>query len=176
MSFGKAVRWLSILALPLFSVPSSADDGFDVEFEQKSWAEIEVQLPDFPETENLIPFRVGYHFDTKFLIDGNSLSVGSDGVIRYTLLVISVSGAKNISYEGLRCETAERRVYAFGRPDKTWSKARGNQWSRLQGGSNNHYVDLATNYFCIVGAPDIRSADDARRILRRGGQVQDTAR
>ena len=176
MCSAKALRWLVALALPLLSAHSVADDGFDAEFEQKPWTEIEVQLPTFPEEENLIPFRVGYRAETKFLIDGNSLSVGSDGVIRYTLLVISASGAKNISYEGLRCETAERRVYAFGRSDKTWSKARGNQWSRLQGSSNNHYVDLAANYFCIVGAPDIRSADDARRVLRRGGQVQDTAR
>ena len=175
MCFFKAVRWLSLLALPLLSFASFAADGFDAEFEQKNWAEIEVQLPAFPEDENLIPFRVGYHTETKFLIDGNSLSVGSDGVIRYTLLVISASGAKNISYEGLRCETTERRVYAFGRSDKTWSKARGNQWARVQGSTNNHYVDLYSNYFCIVGAPDVRDADDIRRVLRSGGQLPDTA-
>lgn len=172
----KVVRWLLALSLPLLSFFAVADDGFDAEFEQKPWTEIEVQLPSFPEAENLIPFRVGYRADTQFLIDGNSLSLGSDGVIRFTLLVISAAGAKNISYEGLRCETAERRVYAFGRSNQTWSKARGNQWISLQGGSNNHYVDLATNYFCVVGAPDLRSADDARRVLRRGGQVPDTAR
>ena len=173
--FFKAGRWLSLLALPLLSFASFAADGFDAEFEQKTWAEIEVQLPAFPEAENLIPFRVGYHTETKFLIDGNSLSVGSDGVIRYTLLVISASGAKNISYEGLRCETTERRIYAFGRSDKTWSKARGSQWVRLQGSTNNHHIDLFSNYFCVVGDPDVRSADDARRILRSGGRLPDTA-
>ncbi len=129
----------------------------------------------FPDAENLIPFRVGYHTDTKYLIDGNSLSLGADGVIRYTLLVISASGARNVSYEGLRCATAERRVYAFGRSDKTWSKARSNQWARLRGSTNNHYVDLYSNYFCIVGAPDFRNADDIRRVLRSGGRLPDTA-
>lgn len=175
MCFFKAVRWLLVLGLSLFSVPSSADDGFDAEFEQKPWAEIEVQLPAFPEDENLIPFRVGYHTETKFLIDGNSLSVGSDEVIRYTLLVISASGAKNISYEGMRCETVERRVYAFGRSDKTWSKARSNQWVRLKGSTNNHYVDLFSNYFCVLGDPYVRSADDARRVLRSGGRAPATS-
>ena len=170
----KAVRWFLVLALPLFSMPLLAE-GFDAEFEEKPWAEIEVQLPAFPETENLIAFRVGYHTDTKYLIDGNSLSVGPDGVIRYTLMVISASGAKNISYEGLRCVTAERRLYAFGRSDKTWSKARTNQWVRLQGSTNTHHVDLYSNYFCVVGAPDVRSADDARRVLRSGGRLPDTA-
>ena len=175
MSSFKAARWLFVLALPLFSVPSWADEGFDSEFEEKSWAEVEIQLPAFPEAENLIPFRVGYHTETKYLIDGNSLSVGADSVIRYTLVVISASGAKNISYEGLRCETAERRLYAFGRSDKTWSKARANQWVKIQGSTNNHHVDLYGNYFCVVGASFISSADDARRVLRRGGALPSAA-
>ena len=175
MCFFKAVRWFLVLGLPLLSVPSSADDRFDAEFEQKPWVEIEVQVPAFPEAESLIPFSVAYHVDMKFLIDGNSLSVGDDGVIRYTLLVISASGAKNISYEGLRCETAERRVYAFGRSDRTWSKARGNQWVGIRGRSNNHYVDLFADYFCVVGAPAVLNADDARRVLRSGGRLQNSA-
>ena len=173
MRYFRAARWLCVLALPLFSVPLLAE-GFDAEFEEKPWAEVEVQLPAFPETENLIAFRVGYHIDTKYLIDGNSLSVGPDGVIRYTLVVISASGAKNISYEGLRCATAERRLYAFGRSDKTWSKARSNLWVRLKGSTNTHHVDLYSNYFCVVGAPDVRSADDARRVLRSGGRRPET--
>jgi hypothetical protein len=174
-SFKAIRRLLPALSLPLLTITCWADDGFDAEFEQKPWAEIEVQLPAFPEAENQIPFRVGYHTDTKYLIDGNSLSLGADGVIRYTLLVISASGARNVSYEGLRCATGERRVYAFGRSDKTWSKARGNQWVRVQGSTNNHYVDLYSNYFCIVGAPDFRNTDDIRRILRSGGRLPDTA-
>lgn len=174
-SYRALKRFFLVFSLLLLALPALADDGFDAEFEQKPWAEIEVQLPAFPEAENLIPFRVGYHTDTKYLIDGSSLSLGADGVIRYTLLVVSASGAKNISYEGLRCATTERRVYAFGRPDKTWSKARGNQWARLRGSTNNHYVDLYSNYFCIVGAPDFRDTDDIRQILRSGGRLPDTA-
>ena len=176
MSSFKAARWLLVLALPLFLVPSLADDGFDAEFEEKPWAEVEIQLPVFPEPENLIPFRVGYRTDTQYLIDGNSLSVGVDSVIRYTLVVISAAGAKNISYEGLRCETAERRLYAFGRSDKTWSKARANQWGKIQGSTNNHHVELYGNYFCVVGAPFVMSADDARRVLRSGGQLPASGR
>lgn len=176
MCFLQALRrFFLVFSLPLAALPALADDGFDAEFEQKPWVEIEVQLPAFPEAENLIPFRVGYHTDTQYLIDGSSLSLGADGVIRYTLQVVSASGAKNISYEGMRCATAERRVYAFGRADKTWSKARGNQWARLRGSTNNHYVDLFSNYFCIVGAPDFRDVDDIRRVLRSGGRMPDTA-
>ena len=169
MGVVKAVMWFFTLALTSLPAHSLAD-GFDNEYEEKPWAEIEVQLPAFPEQNNLIPFQVGAMADTKYLIDGNSLSVGSDGVFRYTMLVISSAGAQNIIYEGLRCATAERRFYAYGRSDKTWSKARNNQWVKIQGSTNNHHVELYTNYFCPVGAAYIRNADDARRVLRSGGQ------
>lgn len=169
MGVVKAVMWFFALALTLLSAHSLAD-GFDNEYEEKPWAEIEVQLPAFPEPINLIPFQVGAMADNKYLIDGNSLSVGSDGVLRFTLVVISSAGAQNITYEGLRCATAERRFYAYGRSDKTWSKARSNQWGKIQGSTNHHHVELYSNYFCTVGAAYIRNADDARRVLRNGGQ------
>ena len=165
----KAVKWFFALVLASQSAHSLAE-SFDNEYEEKPWAEIEVQLPAFPDQNNLIPFQVGAMSDTKYLIDGNSLSVGSDGVLRYTLVVISSAGAQNISYEGLRCATAERRFYAYGRSDKTWSKARSNQWVKIQGSTNNHHVELYSNYFCTVGAAYVRNADDARRVLRSGGQ------
>lgn len=162
------------IALALLSLQVLAE-SFDSEFEEKPWAEIEVQLPPFPEEENLIPFSVGAVSDTKYLIDGSSLSVGTDRVVRYTLLVISASGARNISYEGMRCLTRERRLYAFGRLDKTWSKAKSNQWVKIQGRSNNHHVELYTNYFCAFGV-DLSDADDARRVLRYGGQSASSRR
>jgi hypothetical protein len=141
---------------------------FDDEFDEKPWEEIEVQLPAFPETENLIPFKVGAITDTRFLIDEKSISVGSDEVIRYTLVVISSLGAQNISFEGMRCTTWERRVYAFGRADRTWSKARSNKWGRVQGGSNSHHVALIADYFCAIGQKSIMTPEEAVRALRYG--------
>ena len=142
--------------------------GFDSEYDEKPWAEIEVQLPAFPEQENLVPFKVGSVSDKQFFVDGASISVGSDDVIRYSLVVVSSTGAQSISFEGMRCATGERRVYAFGRSDKTWSKARGNSWVKLQGGSNNHNVALYSDYFCTVAERAIVSQKDAIRVLRYG--------
>ena len=162
------VRSLFGLSLALLIVSSSAS-GFDNDFEEKPWVEIEVQLPAFPQNENLVPFKVGAASDTQFKIDSKSLSVGADTVIRYTLIVVSSAGAENISYEGMRCTTGERRFYAFGRSDGTWSKARNTQWTKIQGSLNNHHVELFVNYFCNMRAPTIASPDDALRALRNGG-------
>jgi hypothetical protein len=166
-----SIRIFISLAAVSFFAPAAAD-SFDSDFEEKPWTEIEVQLPAFPQKEDLVGFKVGAANNTQFQLDSKSLSVGTDSVIRYTLIVVGPSGAVNISYEGMRCATVERRYYAFGHSDQTWSKARSNQWTRIQGTSNNLYVELYSNYFCTVGASAIRSADDILRVLRKGGNTR----
>ncbi|MDR2614114.1 MAG: CNP1-like family protein, partial [Candidatus Accumulibacter sp.] len=116
-------RWFAaVFSLMLLASPKPVFPAlFDNEFDTKPWQEIEVALPAFPELENLIPFEVGAVRHMRFSIDEKSISVDSDEVIRYSLVAISASGARNISFEGMRCATGERRIYAFGRSDGTWS-------------------------------------------------------
>jgi hypothetical protein len=166
-SSGRIPGWLLALAIALPSVCWSASS--DRDFAEKPWIEIQAQLPPFPQAENLIPFFVSAASDNKFLIDGESLVVATDGVVRYTLVIVSPSGAQTISYEGIRCATGERRIYALGRSDKTWSKARNDEWTRIKESAlNRHHAELYSQYFCTVGV-NIRDADDARRALRQGG-------
>jgi hypothetical protein len=161
--------WL-LLVSPKVAFPALFGNEFDNEFDEKPWQEIEVQLPAFPQSENLISLTVGAMSDKQFLIDEKSISIGSDEVIRYSLIVISSSGARNISYEGMRCATAERRVYAFGQADGTWSKARSNKWVSIRAGSNPHHIALFGDYFCAIGQRTIMQPEDAVRVLRYGVQ------
>jgi CNP1-like family. len=162
----KIRRLAVILAGFAFFPPAVLSDDFDNEFDEKPRTEIEVQLPPFPEKENLIPFEVGAVRNQQFFIDGHSISVGSDEVIRYTLVVIGSGGAQNITFEGMRCTTGEFRVYAFGRSDKTWSRARNDKWGKIPPGSNRVHANLFSDYFCSVGERAIFSPDDARNALR----------
>lgn len=138
------------------------------EFEEEPWVESALQLPAFPENENLVPFHVGSVSDKQFLIDEKSISVGDDGVIRYTLVVVSNAGARSISFEGMRCATRERRLYAFGQADRTWSKARSDKWMRIQGGSNQYPVALYADYLCAADASVIYRPAEVVRRLRYG--------
>lgn len=158
------LSFLSVFsALPVFAAE------FDRDYEQKGWEEIETQIPVFPKVENLLAFFVSATTDNQFMVDQESITVGADGVVRYTLVVASSSGAQNVSYEGLRCSSGERRLYAFGRSDKSWSKARTNQWVRVQSNSlNRHHAALYHEYFCPNGII-VRDADEARMVLRSGG-------
>ena len=144
--------------------------SFDEDYDAKSWTEIQVALPPYPQAEDLLSFRVGAVRDTQFMIDRKSIAIGSDGVVRYSLVVVGSGGARNVSYEGIRCVTGERRFYAFGRTDGTWGKARSNQWVTIRGGTNNHHVELYTNYLCSMTTP-LSDVDEILRRVRSKAQI-----
>lgn len=137
-------------------------------FDEKPWAETLHQLPPAPDPKHLIPIDVGALSDNKFAIDEQSVTVGTDEVVRYTLVVTSPGGARNVSYEGMRCATAERRLYAFGRADGSWSRARNNQWVRIsENNLNRQHAALFSDYFCSPGGA-VSDTEGARRVLPKG--------
>lgn len=163
------IRCGLVLVASMFLAKSVLALELNKDFEETPWVEESVELPPFPSPVDLVPFQVGVRSDVKFMIDAKTLSVGGDGVVRYVMVVVSDQGAKNVSFEGMRCETAERRAYAFGRVDGGWSKARSAVWNRVRGDSSNHYVELFLNYFCVKGSGVAVTADGVRRLLLRGG-------
>lgn len=135
----------------LFGRPIQTPD-FDDDYEKKSWQEVAVHLPPAPKNERLLRFDIGPAARNAFFIDPDSLSIGNDGVVRYTLVVRSPEGVSNVSFEGMRCQTRERRLYAFGRADGSWSKSRNNDWDAVrEGGVNRHHAALFQEYFCPSG-------------------------
>lgn len=156
-----------LLCLPLVAHASWMD--FDHEFDQdKPWVEVAAQLPPYPKPDNLIPFNVSSATRNKFFVDAESISVGADKVVRYTVVVEAAGGARNVSYEGMRCETGERRLYAYGHPDGTWSRARNAGWEDIKFRSLLSYRKaLYEDHFCPDGI-NVRNAKEAVERLRRG--------
>jgi len=135
---------------------------------EKSWHEREVELPAFPQDADLLGFYVSAVATNRYLIDAKSLSVGDDGVVRYTLVVLTAGGATNISYEGIRCAAREVKLYATGRDDRTWAAVRDPVWRLIENKPvNRHHAALSHDYFCPLGNP-IRSASEGRDALKRG--------
>ncbi len=164
--------WFRSLALSLLTLvltPSFAVADFEEDYESKQWQEVEVALPAAPKEANLQPFYVSAATSNRFFIDISTLSVGSDGVVRYVLLVLSPEGGRNVTFEGMRCESRERRIYASGRQDGSWSKARKNEWVRIQDAyANRHHAALFLDYFCPFGNI-VRDAAEAKKALMLGG-------
>ena len=91
----------------------SYDDSHD-----KPWQEDVTKLPPLPDDADLLAARV----DTlpaplQAYIGASSLSADpKDRVLRYWLVIKSPQGAYNATFEGLRCESGEYKVYAYGNP------------------------------------------------------------
>lgn len=141
-----------MLGIALSSARVSAQSRFEEDFDdkEKPWQEVSIQLPAAPAPGNLLPFYVSPTATQTFAIDAHSVSVGADGVIRYILVAVSDAGARNISYEGIRCATYEKKLYAFGQADGTWSRSRRDQWERINPNTaNRQHAALAKDYFCL---------------------------
>lgn len=156
---------LCTLAITACASQDVFKDGFDNE---KSWAELQGQLPAFPKPENYLPFDSGPVTSNQYYVDTKSIQVGKDGVVRYSLIVKSAAGAMNVSFEGIRCETKERKRYALGRDDGTWSKSHVTDWQRMDNIPQFYAQrELSRYYFCplniIVG-----SSQEAISALKAG--------
>jgi len=131
------------------------------------WAEIAASLPAYPKNENLVPFDVSSATANKFMIDTASLSVGKDGVVRYTVVIESPRGARTVNYEGLRCDTAERKIYGFGQPSGKWTENKRAAWESIKLRSLlSYHKTLFEELFCDNGIP-IGSVEEGVRNLKR---------
>jgi len=141
---------------------------WDAEFDDgsKPWKEIEARIPSYPRSGDLIPIDTGGASAHRSYVDARSVSVGEDGVVRYTLVVRAAGGATNVTFEGIRCELRERKIYAVGHPDGSWVRARNPQWRRidLQDADTRHRT-LYAEHFCSGRSP-VRSEREALQKLR----------
>ncbi|TAK45857.1 MAG: hypothetical protein EPO29_00885 [Betaproteobacteria bacterium] len=160
-----AATLAAVLQQPLLAQPKS---DWELAQEERDWREGEFALPAYPKPADLVPLEVGAATDFRFFVDATSLSVGRDGVVRYTLVARSRSGAENVSFEGIRCKSGRVRAYAFGQGGARWS-ARGTPWRAIEpGGAQRWHFILWREYFCphAIAIRDVAEGVDA---LRRGG-------
>ena len=138
--------------------PTNKDDSTFVYLldRQGNWKENAVDtLPPLPQAGDLLPFNVSQNTPLKFSIDAKSLAVGTDGVVRYAVVITSPAGARNVNYEGIRCDNYEWRLYASLDADHNgWDQTVANDWSRIENGTLNAYrAALYQDYFCANKMP-----------------------
>ncbi|OGA21331.1 MAG: hypothetical protein A3I02_08950 [Betaproteobacteria bacterium RIFCSPLOWO2_02_FULL_67_26] len=158
-----------LLAAPARAQWREWDSDFDED--KKPWKEIEAKIPPYPKPANLLPFEGGGASPHRFFIDAQSLSIGEDEVVRYTLVVRTAGGATNVSYEGIRCDQRHQKYYATGRADGTWERARNSQWRRIELREvNRHHNVLYQDYLCAGEGrkSTVRSVEEALQRLKYG--------
>lgn len=170
MSICPLCRALVIFLIALWGLPCGyAASLFGLAEDESKWQEQEVSFPELPKNDSWFAFDARSLSAHRFFVDLASLSVGSDGVVRYVLLLEAQGGARNIRFEGMRCSTREWRLYATARSDGTWVKSRNESWEKLRDGvAGRHRVTLFADYFC-PGGVIARDAGEVEGALRKGG-------
>jgi len=157
----------AVLSVSLFSacsgtVPPPAPDDASAEAE---WKEVELHLPDYPQDRNLLPMSLSKAVPARILIDSKSISVGRDGVVRYTVAIEGAGGARSIFYEGIRCDTREFKQFAFGTAELAFAPVAQPVWSKIfTHGIGAFRYEAYRYYFCAVGDKPLKPADIVRAI------------
>ena len=158
-------RMLFAAAVMLALAPAAPAQDLDTE--TRAWKEIEAALPAYPRQENLVRLTGGQVSGHQFFVDAPSLSIGSDGVVRYTLVIKTAGGATNVAHEGMRCDQGQLKTYAVGQKNGAWQQARDPQWRRIEYRTiNNHHAILHSDYFC-EGRQPLKSTKEMVQRLRR---------
>ena len=128
---------------------------------EQSWQEEAVNLPSLPETDDLIAFEVDEPVKRfRYYIDTASLSLGGDEVLRFSLVIESRKGARNVSYEGLRCSAEQYKVYAYGAGKGKFHAVRRPSWQRINA-SSPYRQQLLRNYLCDQQGMYVRPLEPA---------------
>jgi hypothetical protein len=141
----------------------------------RKWHEAEVSLPAWPRDGDLVQVKLdGPAPRLTNYIDTRSLSTGRDGVVRYTLVTKSPSGARNVSFEGLRCTPRGRwKTYAFGMNGHFEPTTVADEWQEIrdQDADPLHY-ELWRNYLCLYRNFTARPKREQVRLLKSGRMPQ----
>jgi len=129
------------------------------------WKEIEAPAPPPLATRGLIELEVAGS-SLRFGIDPSSVTVGADGIVRYVVVAASSTGTVNAMYEGIRCNTAEVKVYARHNPDSGWVQVANAEWQPLHATRNSRYSLLVARNGACVGHSANGNAAQVVRDLR----------
>lgn len=152
-------RSLTLLLLTSLGQAAWADnrDRFNQNYHwepPKVWQEAATTLPANPNgNTSWLVISGGPVYQNQIALDADSLSIGTDAVIRYTLRITSSEGVANISHQGLRCDSREFKLFAIAASQNhEWQDTKTAQWRRIQPGHVPQAL-LARDYLCEDGRP-----------------------
>lgn len=169
--FGRLLLFMVLSAVmpPLHAKQDQFGGGPDYyDFDEslvEKWKESEVTLPSYPKDGDLLAVSLPPADTLKIYIDRQSLSRGADRVVRFSLVVESPSGARNVFYDGIRCETREYKTYAIGNPDRAFTPVKEATWRRIsQPAINAFRYYLYRHYICDTHSTG-RAPEELVRLL-----------
>lgn len=135
---------------------------------EETWRELETAPPAQFSIVGLLPIEGAGRSSLTYGIDPSTLTVDTDGVVRYVLVARSDSGALNVLFEGIHCKGAAMKTYARWDNASAWNTSPAAPWRPLSfSGPTWHAMQLARAGVCEGPTPN-GSADRVIRTLRAG--------
>ncbi|MBK1695338.1 hypothetical protein CKO09_11415 [Chromatium weissei] len=133
-----------------------------------SWHELIIPLPPLPNDTDLVELKTeGMNSTFRYFMDTKHLLISADAVVRYTLVIESHSGSRNLSYEGIRCTPkGQYKIFAYGVNDQ-FVLLNEAIWQPISDfGSERYRSDLWQFHFCAPSEFKPRSKSDILRSLK----------
>ena len=154
---------LSTTSFAQQTVRPLAGTGIDLDGQLIELPKEGVLLPEFPKRENLrrIQSPTGAA-GREYYIDERSLLMSHEGIVYYTVVLRTSSGANNILYEGLDCRERVVKSFAYGTARGGFKALRKRRWERftVEGLYGYRFV-LWDRYMC----GEIREALPPKKII-----------
>ena len=136
----------------------------------ENWTEDQVPAPPAFKTSQLVKVEGPISSSLSFGIDPDTVTIGKDQVVRY-VLVMQGPSATTVVYEGLRCSTGEKRVYARRNGDSDWETVK-EGWMPLNQSSASRYAwNMARDGVCIGTAANNSPRDIVRDLKSPKGTL-----
>lgn len=136
------------------------------------WTEESAAPPPAYSQTGLIPIDMPSYVSVKIGIDPATLVVGSDGVVRYVVVMRNTSGSTNAAYEGILCTTGQVKTYARAGTNGKWVTVKEPEWRDLSDNlPSRHAYAIAKQ-----GACDGRTSSKREKTLQalqRGQKAYD---
>jgi hypothetical protein len=111
----------------LLLAAAAAQAQAQVPADDPDWREVEAPPAPALKLQGLVPLEMPGSA-LRFGVDPASITIGSDGIVRYVVVATSDSGVVNGIYEGIRCDKGEVKVYARHNPAGGWKVLKDPQW------------------------------------------------
>ena len=156
---------VSALLLCLLTAGSCWSQIADID---PDWKELEVPPPAKFNVERMVAIEMPRYVTVKIGVDPDSLTIGTDGIVRYVMIAQSSGGNINAMYEGIWCRKGEVKTYARLGSDGKWDPVSDAQWSPLSGNQRSmHALAFARQGACDGRAAAARTPQEIIRKLKQ---------
>ena len=127
------IQYVAILAfsaaMTLTATCSVAQTGNGLD--NPDWQEDQVPPPPSFSTDKLIPLDMPAHVSVRIGVDPATITVGTDGVVRYVIVMTNSTGSTNAVYEGIRCFSDDVKTYARQSAAGQWTYLESPVWKAV---------------------------------------------